>query len=267
MSERTGLNRTLFWLYEGAGQGPFLFRWLLLILDVAAVAYFLFSPFEHRDGHHWIDYLIGVFFALDLAARFYIARDKRDFWLDWMVWVDLLLIGASFVPFLAANFAFLRVLRVLRAIRRFTFIRHRGEFWSWMTRNERVFDRVMNLIAFVFIAAGVIWSTQAAHPKINSYFDALYFTVTTLTSTGYGDITMETPLGRILSMVMMVLGLTLFLRLIAAIFNPHEQVVSECAACHLERHDKDAVHCKRCGTLLGLEESDASSNRPPTPSL
>ena len=155
MSERTGLNRTLFWLYEGAGQGPFLFRWLLLILDVAAVVYFLFSPFEYRDGHHWIDYLIGVFFALDLAARFYIARDKRDFWLDWMVWVDLLLIGASFVPFLAANFAFLRVLRVLRAIRRFTFIRHRGEFWSWMTRNERVFDRVMNLIAFVFIAAGV----------------------------------------------------------------------------------------------------------------
>jgi voltage-gated potassium channel len=257
VAERKGLNRTLFWLYEGNGRISFVFRWLLLILDVLAVIYFLSSPFEDRDGHHWVDYLIGVFFAVDLAARFYIARHKSKFWLDWMVWVDLVLIGTSFVPFLAANFAFLRVLRVLRAIRRFTFIRHRGEFWSWITRNERIFDRVMNLAVFVFVSAGVIWSTQAAHPKINSYFDALYFAVTTLTSTGYGDITLETPLGRVLSMVMMILGLTLFLRLLREMIAPSGPAEHACQRCGLARHDRDAVHCKHCGDIVHIRKEGA----------
>jgi voltage-gated potassium channel len=261
MSDRAGLNRILFWLYEGTGRAPFLFRWLLLLLDIATILYFVTAPFEYREAHHLMDYAIGSFYALDLVARFYIVRRKTRFLSDWMNWVDLVLVATCFVPFLASNFAFLRILRLIRAIRRFTFIRHKGEVWSWVTRNERVIDRVMNLVAFVFIAAAVVYATQNAHPKINSYFDALYFTVTTLTSTGYGDITMETPFGRLLSMVMMVLGLTLFLRLVAALFNPHAQVVAECQACHLERHDEDAVHCKRCGGLLHLDASDAKVNR------
>ena len=40
MSSRKGLNRQLFWLYEGHGRGPYLFRLSLLIFDVIVLALF-----------------------------------------------------------------------------------------------------------------------------------------------------------------------------------------------------------------------------------
>ena len=65
MSERKGLNRQLFWLYEGNGRGPYFFRLGLLIFDILTIAYFLWAPFR-GDGvsHPAADYAIGaVIFA------------------------------------------------------------------------------------------------------------------------------------------------------------------------------------------------------------
>ena len=50
--ERKGLNRALFWLYEGHGPWPFRFRWLMLAFDFVTIAYFLWAPFEQRGYHH-----------------------------------------------------------------------------------------------------------------------------------------------------------------------------------------------------------------------
>ena len=58
---------------------------------------------------------------------------------------------------------------------------------------------------------------------------------------------------RLLAVVIMVLGLTLFLRLLRAITLPGDKVDYPCEACGLTRHDPDAVHCKHCGTLLKIE--------------
>ena len=49
---------------------------------------------------------------------------------------------------------------------------------------------------------------------------ALYFTVTTLTTTGFGDITLRGDIGRLLAVVIMVLGVVLFLKLLQAVFRP-----------------------------------------------
>ena len=67
--ERKGLNRALFWLYEGHGKWPFIFRWALLIFDFVTIAYFLWAPFEQRGHRHvWLDYVIGGVIALVVVA-------------------------------------------------------------------------------------------------------------------------------------------------------------------------------------------------------
>ena len=60
MSERKGLNRQLFWLYEGTGKASFWFRWALLVFDFLTIAYFLWAPFDSRErGHYTIDYKLN----------------------------------------------------------------------------------------------------------------------------------------------------------------------------------------------------------------
>jgi Ion channel len=82
--------------------------------------------------------------------------------------------------------------------------------------------------------------------------DALYFTVTTLTTTGFGDITMEDPAGRLLAVLIMIFGVSLFIRLAQTLFRP-TKVHFECPDCGLTRHDADAVHCKHCGKVIHIE--------------
>ena len=254
MSDRKGLNRKLFWLYNGTGTGPFYFRWALLIFDLLTIAYFLWAPFDTRQrSHYMVDYVIGAFILLDLAARFYIARPKHRFFTKWINWADMVVVVTMFAPLLVSNFAFLRILRAVRSIRAFTFIRRIKGLTPFFQRHERVIDKVTNLVVFVFVTAAIVYATQVgSNPDIRTYVDALYFTVTSLTTTGYGDVLLQGQLGRFIAILVMVLGLSLFLQLLRAIVEPVSPVEYECESCGLSRHDRDAVHCKHCGEIVKI---------------
>ncbi|HKU70347.1 MAG TPA: hypothetical protein VJQ51_05875, partial [Burkholderiales bacterium] len=61
------------------------------------------------------------------------------------------------------------------------------------------------------------------------------------------------PGGRILAVIIMVVGVGLFLRLLQSIFRPNK-VRFECPDCALRLHDADAVHCKHCGRVLPIPD-------------
>ena len=252
---RKGLNRFLFWLYEGQGEAPFYFRWALLIFDFLVIGYFLWAPFEARGRTHVaVDFAIGVIIALDLFARFYIARSKTRFVLNWLNWADLAIVVTMLAPLLISNFAFLRVLRAGRAVRAFTFVRRMRVVTPFFQRHENLINKATNVVVFVFVMAALVYATQVGvNPGVHTYVDALYFTMTTLTTTGYGDILMEGQTGRMLSIVIMGLGLTLFLQLVRALIEPEHKVDFECPDCGLMRHDRDAVHCKHCGRVIHID--------------
>lgn len=119
-------------------------------------------------------------------------------------------------------------------------------------RNEDAALAAVQLGVFLIIMSGVVLETQhnAAGP-IRNYLDAPYFTVTSLTTTGYGDVTLADPVGRALSIVIMLAGVTLFLRLAQTLIRPRKARFS-CPTRGLLRHDPDAAHCKACGTLLNM---------------
>lgn len=254
-SARKGLKRFLQWLYEGEGGPPFAFRWAMLIFDILTICYFLWAPFEERGrSHDAVDFTIGVVIAIDLLARLYIAPRKHRFALNWLNWADLVVVFTMLLPLLVSNFAFLRVLRAVRAIRAFTFVRRVRVITPFFQRNSRIIDKVTNLIVFVFIMAALVYATQiGVNPGVHTYIDALYFTMTTLTTTGYGDILMQGKSGRMLAIFIMGLGLTLFLQLLRTIVEPDHKVDIECSDCGLIRHDRDAVHCKHCGRVMHIE--------------
>ena len=111
----------------------------------------------------------------------------------------------------------------------------------------------INLGVFLFIMTGLIYATQyRVNPEIRNYADALYFTVTTLTTTGFGDITLTGESGRMLSVGVMIVGVTLFLRLVQVLLRS-SKVRHECPTCGLILHDADAIHCKHCGTTLHIK--------------
>lgn len=256
MRERRGVERVLFWLYEGFGIGPYLFRWLLLAIDALAVAFFLWAPFQDRTGAFYIiDISIGVFIGLDLIARFWISRPRHMFLINPFNLADVAVLVTLILPMFFSNLGFLRILRAIRLVRAFTFLRRMKNLSGFLRRNAEIIDRVVNLLVFILIMTALVYGTQINENEgIRSYLDALYFTVSSLTTTGYGDIVLDGPFGKLLSIFIMVLGISLFLRLVQAIVRP-SKVNVECERCGLLRHEPDAIHCKHCGEFIKMPSS------------
>jgi voltage-gated potassium channel len=117
----------------------------------------------------------------------------------------------------------------------------------------------LDLAVFILVASSLVYVSQrAVNPKIEDFVDALYFTVAALSTTGFGDITLlGSTSGELLSVAMMIVGISLFLRLAQAVFRPGGKVRHPCPRCGLQRHDADAVHCKACGLLLNIPNDEA----------
>ena len=247
------LKREVRLLYEGRSQRAKRFRFALLAFDAVTITYFLVVSFIHTAP--WLrvaDIVFAVLIALDFAARLWIEDNRRRFFTQLATWADIIVIVSLIGTFIVENLAYLRVLRALRLMRSYHMLSAlRGES-AFFRRNEHVIIASVNLLVYVFVVSALVYTFQSpVNPAINNYIDALYFTVTTLTTTGFGDIVLVGTHGRLLAVGMMVFGAALFLRLAQAIFRPNK-VRHRCPQCGLLYHDADASHCKACGHVLNI---------------
>jgi voltage-gated potassium channel len=241
-------------LYNGNSRRAHQFRYALLAFDLITIGFLIVSSFVQAGHNEVIDALIGVFLMLDFAARLWIAANPwRSLATPYGI-ADVLVILSLLAPMVGEGLAFLRIARLMRLFRSYQLLRRLRTDFSWFARHEQSIIASLNLFVFVFVATAVVYETQHySNPSIRHYGDALYFTVTTLTTTGFGDVTLVGPWGRALSIVIMIFGVSMFLRLVQVLMRP-TKVEHKCPVCGLKRHDHDAVHCKACGTILNIED-------------
>jgi voltage-gated potassium channel len=224
-------------------------------MDALTIVYLILSTFFY--GHHIIeglDKIFGLYVLLDYTARFLIADKKVPFVISPLNLVDLTVLISFLAPLIGENFAFLRVIRVLRLFRSYTMLRRLREDFVFFRNHEDIVMSVINLTLFMFVMTELVFVTQVGYnDKITHFIDALYFTVTTLTTTGFGDITLQGTTGKFISIVIMIFGVSLFIRLIQTVFRP-SKVRFPCPHCGLFLHDRDAVHCKHCGNVLNIPD-------------
>jgi voltage-gated potassium channel len=241
-------------LYHGRDRTAVRFRFALLTFDLVTIGFFVASSTIPLSP--WLfaaDLVIAGVLSVDLLARLAIAPRRLRFVSDPVTVADVVVIGTLVASPFIDNWAFLRVLRAMRLLRSYHVIRDLRRRFPFFSRNQDIIQAVLNLAVFLFVITALVYVTQhPVNPQIRNYVDALYFTVTTLTTTGFGDITLTGDVGRLLAVVIMVMGVALFLRLVQAIFRP-AKVNYHCPDCGLKRHDPDAVHCKHCGRTLPID--------------
>jgi len=237
------------------GRDDWALRWqaLLAIVDLAILAFFLLGPYL-RSGPSYliIDYMIAVWIAGELMARAIAAPSLLTFAKRPMTWIDLFILATLLFPEALFNFAFLRIMRLWSisnsTLFRVILIR------AGCGQMQDVIRAVINFLVFLFVITGFVYTSFFYDlPGGEGFVDALYFTVATVTTTGFGDITLPGTVGKLTSVVTMIIGISLFVRLAQAIVRPYK-VRFPCPQCGLQRHDADAVHCKACGHVLNIPD-------------
>lgn len=237
------------------GRDEVALRWqaLFAVVDLAILAFFLFGPYLRAGPSYLvIDYLVAVWIGLELLVRILAAPSLPSLLRRPLTWIDLVILATLLFPYTLYNFAFLRVMR-LWAIGDSALLRVglRRLGYPHLLDVVRAF---INFVVFLFIVTGFVYTSFFyERPGEEGFVDALYFTVATITTTGFGDITLPGTAGKLTSVVTMIVGISLFVRLAQAVVRPYK-VNYPCPRCGLQRHEADAVHCKACGEILNIPD-------------
>ncbi|MBB6410960.1 potassium channel family protein [Mesorhizobium sangaii] len=240
-------------LYHGRTPAAFRFQLVAVVIDLAIIAFFIATPvLQDKPSFLWLDYAVAALVAADMAARLLASNDMLRLMKQPTSWVDAFILLTLLMPTALANLGFLRILRLWSLSRSGSLWRHfemRG-LRPWREASQAA----INLLTFLFVITGFVYTFFfRTGTGLGNYIDALYFTVATVTTTGFGDIVLPGMAGKLTAIATMIIGISLFVRLAQALFRP-SKVFFLCPQCGLQRHEPDAVHCKACGHLLNIPD-------------
>jgi voltage-gated potassium channel len=184
-----------------------------------------FRIYEHAfDVFEWVSVAI---FAVEYCLRLWVSIEDPRYGahgpiggrLRYAASPIMIIDFLSFAPTIVSFFIplmDLRVLRLFRLLRLMKIARYSPALSTLIEviKSERraLFGTLLLLLCVMVISAEFMYVVEGpAQPKtFGSLPSAMYWAITTLTTTGYGDVVPITPLGRMVAGVTMIFGLGLF---------------------------------------------------------
>ena len=211
--------------------------------------------------------VITSIFLVEYLLRLWIAKKKLRHLVDPYSVIDLIAILPLLLPG-TYFFQVIRIFRVLRILRLVRYLRDPHFFFGTITRKTLVVARIIFTVsAIIFVASGLIYYAEhRANPQVFTHFgDAIYFSIVTMATVGYGDITPITTYGRWMTVLIIFSGIILLpwqiKDLIEQIVLSYTKVQIRCPNCSLEPHDPDARYCRRCAAELPVSSRSPAGGR------
>ncbi|MGK7912739.1 MAG: ion transporter [Synechococcus sp.] len=240
-------------------------RWInigLALLVVVFCAIYVVGTYPISSPvRAWLDMAdtaILVVFSFEYGLRWLAAPSKSTFVLNWYSAIDLL----SILPLWLGIFdirvvKFVRLLKGFRVLRLARYFQTDRRETNPIRADKIIIARIIfTLFTIVFVYAGLIYEIEhASNPTtFRTFLDAFYFSVVTMTTVGYGDVTPVSDGGRLLTVLMILTGIALVPwqvgDLIKRLVRSQASIEIPCSHCGLAFHEADSMFCRRCGTRL-----------------
>jgi voltage-gated potassium channel len=203
---------------------------------------------------HRIDFFILIIFALEYFIRCWCAGDKIKFVFSLFSVLDLLAIVPLFIGIMDTRF--IRIFRWFRLLRIIRFISIETSLFRIQAEDSLILARIsLILFSITFCYSGLIYQIEHQdHPEVfRNFFDALYFSIVTMTTVGFGDVIPLSETGRLLTILMILTGIILIPWQVSDLIKQLIKTTSpirKICSCGLSLHDRDANFCKICGAKL-----------------
>lgn len=222
------MNRKKLYSIIELAEGPHatisrIYDIFMLLMILVSIVPLMFK--DQTDLFLWFDRISVSAFIIDYIFRWMTAdfrhpeKSKNVAFATYpftiLAILDLLSILPS-IGVLNKALKILRIVRLLKLIRVLRFLRYsrRITMLLYVLKKERVVLLTVLGIAFFYIVATALVMfnvemynhTEDGKVVFNTFFDALYWATTTLTTVGYGDIYPVSSIGRIVSMISSLFG-------------------------------------------------------------
>lgn len=238
---------------------------LIISITLSVIAVMLDSVASIHDAYggalYVVEWFFTVLFTVEYVLRLACVRRPAQYARSFFGLVDLASILPTYLSVLIPGAQALLVIRILRVLRIFRILKlaeYIGEADVLLVAIRSARRKLAIFIATVLVLAVILgaamYIVEGASHGYSSIPRAVYWTIVTITTVGYGDISPETPLGQALASVIMLLGYAIVAVptgiVTVEMARQKFQPPNRCPECGLDDHESDAAFCKRCGTGL-----------------
>lgn len=214
--ERDSTNSTLSKTYD----------WLMMAMIIVSIVPLMFR--NQTPALVWLDRISVFMFIVDYICRWITADLNKpsqkhvlafiSYPFTPMAIVDLLSILPSFGLFSRALkvFRVVRLLKLIRVVRFLRYSRHIVTLLYVLKKERHVLFTVLGIALFYIFATALIMfnvemnnASESGVVVFRTFFDALYWATTTLTTVGYGDVYPVSDFGRVVSMISSIFGVAI----------------------------------------------------------
>ncbi|WP_065759824.1 ion transporter [Pseudomonas defluvii] len=240
---------------------------LLLIVLASLVTVVLDSIDEiHRDYVGLLTTLEWGFtaiFLVEYILRLYCSPKPLRYAFSFYGLVDLLAIVPGIIALYYSDAQYLLIVRVIRMLRIFRvlklmpYLKQANYLLAALQGSrQKIIVFLLSVSTLVTVFGTLMYVIEGPDRGFTSIPKGIYWAIVTLTTVGYGDIVPKTPLGQMLSSLVMIAGYSI-IAVPTGIFTAElanamrgEKLQHPCPVCRKDSHENSAAFCSRCGNAL-----------------
>ncbi len=266
------LNEIIDGVDTPAGKVFDLILLFLIIVSIVVVMLESVASIRIKYGSELdiIEWVITIFFTLEYIGRVYSDKKPLKYIFSFYGVIDLLATLPGYIDLLFPGLHFLvslravRLLRVFRILQLVHFVGAGNSLMDALKKSRAKIAVFLFAVIVICIMLGtVMYIVEGPENGFSSIPMSVYWTIVTLTTVGFGDITPQTPLGQLISVVIMILGYGIIAvptGLVTAQFMSKENTtpsdLSSCSNCNAKHHGNNAIFCYNCGSKLNTQLND-----------
>lgn len=263
-------------IYEADTPAGKFFDLMLFVLIIISVILVMLESVQEIDQKYHksllaMEWIVTIFFSIEYIARIISIKKPWKYIFSFYGIIDFLSTIPLYLSYILAGSQVLlavRAFRLLRIFRILKLVKFIGEA-SQLKKALKASRTKIAVFIYVVLILSVILGTmmyivEGNEAGFTSIPRSIYWTVVTLTTVGYGDITPVTSLGQFLATVIMILGYGIIAvptGIVTAEIaksgkddkkdidkEPMVHVNTQaCPCCGIGGHRDDASHCYNCG--------------------
>lgn len=271
----TGWKRRIFQvIYYSNTKAGRLFDLVLLALIVTSTIVIMMESMSKIDMRFhaffvWTEWIITGLFTIEYILRILVVRNKKKYIFSFMGIIDLLAILPLYLSLFFPVTKFLGIIRLLRILRVFRVLNlldymNDGHFIMKALKesSRKIYIFLLFITILVTIIGSMMFVIENGENGFNDIPTSIYWAVVTVTTVGYGDISPVTPMGQMLSVILMLCGYSIIAvptGIITAEMRQRGHGNRECHRCGKRTNDDDARYCKVCGERMNDLVENSSS--------
>jgi voltage-gated potassium channel len=255
-------------IYEAdTPAGRFFDLSLLIIILISVVAVMLESVasvrMQYGHGLAVIEWIVTFFFTVEYTARLIAVKQPLKYIFSFYGIIDLLATLPKYLGFFFPGSGFLLAIRAIRLLRIFRILKlvhfvgaSNQLVVALKTSRAKIAVFLFSVLVICIILGTIMYMIEGPENGFTSIPTSIYWTIVTLTTVGFGDITPMTPFGQLVSVIIMILGYGIIAvptGLVTAELMRDKTVslnTQVCPNCSADKHRDDAKYCYNCGEPL-----------------